>query len=42
MSKNCHDIIIDLEADGLRRKNIQAVANALFFHLKFTTVMYVI
>jgi hypothetical protein len=37
-NKNCHDIIIDLEADGFRRKNIPAVANTLFFHLKFTTV----
>jgi len=37
-NKNCHEIIIDLEAGGFRRKNIQAVANALFFHLKCTTI----
>ena len=37
-NKNCHEIIIDLEADGFRRKNIQAVANSLFCHLKFTTI----
>jgi hypothetical protein len=33
-NKNCHEIIIDLEAGGFRRKNIQAVANALFFSFK--------
>ena len=25
-NKNCHEIIIDLDADGFRRKNVQAVA----------------
>jgi hypothetical protein len=37
-NKNCHVKIIESEAGGFRRKNIQAVANALFFHLKFTTI----
>ena len=40
MSKNKNFNVkkIESEAGGFRRKNIQAVANALFFHLKFTTI----